>query len=354
MQHSKNNLYVKRIIKAVLFLLIFIMFNIVACIVLELPETESERMLTEYTKKDEIETVILGNSVAKVIYDEVFSEETGSATYNMYTPDQPYSVSLKALQLAASQHDIQSVILVTTFDAQSNDNKKIIEKIYDRTYDASMPMAKRLKNDIYRKYCYMISPDVFYTEESINVWFPWVNETVTTFKERTDNIKRRATRIINGERLGSDYSYELDEVKYERSSGDLNIDDVNLLDADIDKMNNLPLPDDMMDEESIRNLACICRFCDDNDIELSVWIIPHRQDYFERYQGFAERYNIIDDFFDDFISKRGFMYYNFDNCPDIHTLIPDDYYDDWEHIGLKHKEYATKIFAEKYNELRGK
>ncbi|MBQ8007167.1 MAG: hypothetical protein IJ245_06015, partial [Lachnospiraceae bacterium] len=67
---------------------------------------------------------------------------------------------------------------------------------------------------------------------------------------------------------------------------------------------------DLMAEDKLTLLSEICSYCRDNNIELMGIVTPHRSDYLDRYMGFRESTRYISSYLDDFITKRGFLYYN--------------------------------------------
>lgn len=350
MQRSNRIMYGKRIGKAVLFVLIFALINAFLCLALEYQEGESEKMLTRYSKAEGIETVVLGNSVAKMLDDSEFTALTGEETLNMCTPDQPYAVSDKLVRMASRQHPVTSVVLLTTFDAGTNENRHLIEKIYDRAENASRPMPDRLIRVLGDRLTKTFSADTFKSEDSINLWIPWVDESVTSLKEVDENLTKRLGRIRRGTHIGQEYEKDFDMVSFERVQSGLNAEDEALFAEDMEAMKTLDLPEGMLNEESLLNLAKLCSYCRDNHIRLSVMITPHRTDYYERYDAYRGYCDTMDGFLRKFVSERGFLYYNFEEDENLHEQLPDSLFEDWEHVLPKHKKKSTSLIAEKYME----
>ncbi len=349
MQHSK---YVRRSLKALLFIAIFLLLMGIMDYSFELDEAVTERMLMQYSEKKDIGTVFVGNSAGEMLDAAHYEDLTGEDAFNMSTPSQGLSVSLKNIKLAASHHRIKKVILFLTFDTVNSDSYDGIDHVYNRVVDSSSPLGTRLYNTIKRNLEESLSYDVINTERTINIWIPWENETTHGFKNLWENLKRRTKRLINGDPLGSHIAFDLNEATYETVPEYLSEDDLAVLDADIQNAHALPLPSGMLADATLMLLAEICTFCRNNDIELIVIVTPHRSDYYDRFASFREESEILDDYLNEFVSKRGFMYYNTEDDPALHETLPDAYFYDWEHIDGPYTDKATDYLTEVIRRLQ--
>ena len=138
---------------------------------------------------------------------------------------------------------------------------------------------------------------------------------------------------------------------YERAPGDLSDDDYELLMDDIDVMSSLDISSDMLSEDKLRLLAEICTYCRDNGIELSVITTPHRTDYYERFSTFKDYTAALSLYLDAFVSKRGVAYYDTEDDPMLHEILPDDYFLDWEHVSPEYTDAATDYLTGIIQEL---
>jgi hypothetical protein len=68
---------------------------------------------------------------------------------------------------------------------------------------------------------------------------------------------------------------------------------------------------------------------------------PHRSDYFTIYPSFAEYERNVSGYLQDFVSKRGHVYYNCEDDPGLRSVIHDEYFDDWEHVKRKYRGETT-------------
>lgn len=335
---SKN---VKRTIKILIFASVFILLMLVFDAAFELDEGTTESMLTKYSGLSDIDTVFVGNSAGEMLDSQLYSEITGDNGFNMCTPSQGLSVSLKNIKLASSQHRINKVILLMTFDTANSENYDAIDHVYDRVVNSSSPLHKRifyyLKQNIEKSFSF----DVINTERSVNIWIPWENETIHGLPNICNNLKRRVSRILSGDRLGSKIQYDLNSVIYETVPDKLNKSDSELLQNDIDHISDLPIPSDMLAADKISLLARICSYCRNNNIDFIVVVTPHRTDYYDRYDSYREYNEVVNLYLNDFISKRGFMYYNTEEDETLHQQLPDEYFYDWEHVSKEYIEKST-------------
>ena len=197
-----------------------------------------------------------------------------------------------------------------TFDTLNSENYDAIDHLYDRVVDSSSPFHTRIIKSVKRNTEKSFSSKEFATEHSINLWIPWENETHHGFSNVYSNINRRFLRFINRDPLGSQIAFDLNNVIYDRVPGQLNQNDIDMLQHDISSVSDIPISADLMAEDKLTLLSEICSYCRDNNIELMVIVTPHRSDYLDRYMGFRESTRYISSYLDDFISKRGFLYYN--------------------------------------------
>ena len=312
----------------------------------ELDEGVTETMLTAYSNQSDLDTVFVGNSAGEMLDANLYSQLTGDKAFNMCTPSQGLSVSLKNIKLAASQHQIKKVILLMTFDTANSESYDAIDHVYDRVVNSSSPLHNRLINTVKKNFEQSFSYSIINTEQSVNVWIPWENETLHGFSNIRNNINKRFQRLVRGDLLGSHIAYDLNTVIYNRAPGNLNSDDTDLLQQDISKISDLPIPPNMIASDKLTLLARICSYCRDNNIYFTVIITPHRSDYYDRFDSFREDSRNMNNYLEDFVSKRGFMYYNTEDDPRLHAILPDKYFYDWEHVSGKYISPATEYLTD--------
>ncbi|MBQ8667340.1 MAG: hypothetical protein IJ526_10820, partial [Lachnospiraceae bacterium] len=147
MQLSDN---IKRLLKAILFIIIFLLLTLLFNAAYELDESATEAMLTSYSNHSDLETVFVGNSAGEMVDSDIFSRLSGNSAFNMCTPSQGLSVSLKNIKLACSHHNINKVILLMTFDTLNSENYDAIDHLYDRVVDSSSPFHTRIIKSVKR------------------------------------------------------------------------------------------------------------------------------------------------------------------------------------------------------------
>ena len=343
MQHSKT---IKRIIKLILFIGIFLCLMMVFDASFEMDENATETMLGKYSRTSDIDTVFVGNSAGEMMDDVRYSELTGTHAFNMCTPSQGLYVSLRNIKLACSQHKIRKAILLMTFDTASSESYDGIDHLYNRVVNSASPLHVRIINEIKYNTNKTVSSGTLDTERSINIWIPWEEEHTHGFANITSNIKSRWKRFIEHKPLGYDIAYDLNTVVYDRAPGDLTYDDNQLLMSDIDAVSSLDIAPNMLSADKLTLLAEMCSYCRDNDIEFSVIVTPHRTDYFDRFASYRTYIETVSSYLNDFVSKRGFLYYNTEDDPQLHEILPDKYFYDWEHVSSDYTDASTDYLTD--------
>ncbi len=337
--------HIKRILKALLFVIIFIMIMIIFDAAFLMDEGVTEDMLADYSVKTGIETVFVGNSAGEMLDADSYSMMTGECAFNMCTPSQSLSVSLGNIKLASSQHHVKKAVLLMTFDTVGPEDYDAVEHLYYRVVNSSSPYHKRITGTIRNNMKQSFSRDVVNTESSLNIWIPWENETVHGLSNVSNALKKRVSRVISGDRLGKDIAYDLNTVIYPTVPDDMDADETNLLENDIGLVSELGIPQGLLADDKLTDLARICSYCSNNDIDLTVMITPHRSDYYDRYDSFLENVTIADSYLDQFVSKRGFMYYNTEEDEELHVKLPDEYFYDWEHVSGEYVDRSTEYLT---------
>ncbi len=336
---------IKRILKALLFAAIFIALMLLFDAAFEMDESSTESMLTRYSKTEDIDMVFVGNSAGEMVDDSRYCALSGDAAFNMCTPSQGISVSLKNLKMAASHHKIKSAVLLLTFDTVDDESYDGIDHLYDRVVDSSSPFSVRVANAIKRNAPRSLAKDTVRTERSVNIWIPWENETMHGWENVRNNLEKRFSRVLRGDRLGSGISFDLNSKRYETVPVRWSGEDEALFSEDAAEAGSLDIPDGMVAEDKLRFLSEMCIFCRDNDIDFKVVVTPHRTDYFDRYEEYRDNEETLGEYIDGFVSKRGFVYYNTEDDPKLHTILPDEYFYDWEHVSDGYKDKATDYLA---------
>lgn len=337
--------YVKRFLKAILFVAIFIVLTLILDAVLEYDESGTAHMLSEYSKQDNIETIFVGTSSGIIMDAEEYTELTGEKAYNMCSAAQSFNVSLDNIKLAASQHPIKKVVMFFLYDSVNDENTAIQDHIYDRVVMSTEKPTEHIRDYIGNNVEKSFNPDIIATEESINLWIPWTNEASTDKELIKGNIKRRFDNLIHGYSPRKEMKRDLSEVIYETNPGIPTENDKAILANDLNNAHVLDIPDGMLNDEKLDSIDKICIFCRENNIKLIVIATPHRTDYFERYDSFRHYSELLDGYIDDFVSKRGLIYYNSEEEQNLHELFPDSKFMDLEHIDFDYTDEATEFLT---------
>ena len=339
MRLSKN---LRRCFKALIFLMLFVVLTLILDAAFELDETVTEKMLTAYSKTPEIDTIFVGNSVGEMMDADLYSALSGTHSFNMCTPSQSIELSLKNIKLAASHHEIKNATLLMSIDMVDDEDYSRLDQLYYRVVDSSTPWNKRIIVSIKRRIQKSLSPELYNTEKSINVFIPWENETAHGLDKVKENLERRFKRLINNDPVGKNIAFDLNTIRYNRLPDDLSEEEIKMLNEDLDTASELSLPEGMISSGNLTRIAKICKFCKENRINLRIVVTPHTTEYFDRYESFREYNKIADEYLEGFISKRGGEYYDTEDDPEVHEILPDKYFSDQEHMSDKYYGKSTE------------
>ena len=146
--------------------------------------------------------------------------------------------------------------------------------------------------------------------------------------------------------LGYDIAFDLNTKKYDVMPGNMTDADHLLFAKNIEALNDLSVPSDMVTADKLIILAEICTFCRDNDMELMVIATPHRSDYYNRFASFRQENKELSSFLNDFLLMRGCNYYDSEEDVDVHNILPDSYYYDWEHVSEEYTDQSTDYLTD--------
>ena len=346
MQPSRKIILRNRIITVAMFLAVFWVLNRIVSFVLEPLSTSSEEMWTRYTNTENIDTIIVGNSIGEMLDTDIVDSVFGGTSCNMCTPKQNIPISCDAIKVAARQNPIKRVILVSAYDGLTRTKAPVSERIFRRTMIASYPFAKRRYYDFLDRWTEATKRENFDNTESIRAWFPWIDDSQGDMGYIINNVETKAEEYLSGKKLGDGYGYSLDTVRYDRVDNGLSNEDERLLNVDLEyarALTRLDVPEGTLGEYSLRSLDEICVYCRDNGIDFTLVMMPHRSDYKKQYEGY---YDTINDYVKNFVESRGFHYHNCELDDGIHERIPDEYFYDIEHVEGAHGEELTRVIIE--------
>ena len=100
-----------RIIKPLCFIGVLCVLNIILSFLLEWANGASATMWRQYYEEEKIDVVFVGASVCSASFaPDVFDRRLGLNSFNMGTPAQKTEQSVRALEVAIEEHEVQTVI----------------------------------------------------------------------------------------------------------------------------------------------------------------------------------------------------------------------------------------------------
>lgn len=310
-QHTK--------IRAVLFIIIFAVIIHIMDFCLVVSNWASIGRWEQYSSDDGYDTLFVGSSVGWVVVPRTIDGLNNCRCVNMSTPDQFYKTSLEAVRFIACQQPLETVVLLTGFDGlEREEDYAAAAAFLDAQYETA-PFIQReraILTDRLRRYANI---DFLSSVDSINIWFDWVERFTYSLPQMYKNISYRLERLDPGYVLNMDKSIDRIDPGKEGSS----------VAKDIEKAEKLNLSSIDIDSHALEKLDALASYLGANGIRFVVIVTPHRSDV---RAGYGDEYDTVDEYLEEFVTKRGGEYFNIDDDPALREELGDEMFMDQEHI----------------------
>ena len=317
-------------IKSILFLLIFYILSIgVAFILKDDTESYARVLMHEFYSQDNIDILYCGAShvshgITPVIADSI----TGKNNFSTGTASQTIEGTYAILQQAIKQYKIEKVFLEMDFAVSAKHAKN------DRNgFAADYIVSDYIKDpSIKYNYLFSISSPKYY----VNHLLP-----IGKDKHMTLNPKKfikKIKSIVTGQYFK--YDYISSDSEYDGKGCVLNIDVIkngsfsNNTEQGKIKLENIS-------EEYKNIIDKIIKLCKNNNVELIFYSMPCSDFYL------AEKSNYDDYYFwcKDFLSQRGFEYYDFNLVKEEYLTLEDEDFTDDNHFSKQGVYKWTRAFC---------
>lgn len=326
---------ISKVIKPLRFLVILCVLNMVLCFMIEPANGASDTMWSEYYQEDEIDTIFVGSSVSSATFDpKVFNEILGSKSFNMGTPSQAISQSVDALEVAFSEHDIQTVVFGVGFFGLQEEPIDEAEM----TFEIALAREKGGLDGILESVSYLTSKEVIGTEKSINYFFPWSYNNVTIGWETiAANISAKVNPIDEGFDAASDErrTWHL-EKGYRPYTGHVEEDR-------IWSQNSYYYYSDEFEPKAVAEFENLMQLCNANGADLIVVNVPHP--VYDVISCF-EYYGKMEEQIAQLCESYGVDYYNFSLVkPEVFENLTEYFYN-YEHLNYQGAQVFSKAFCD--------
>ena len=305
-------------------LIVFILCDVLISYVLVPYGTKSEVMWWEYRQAEQLDTIIIGDSLTQRGVDpDVLDPLCGTHSLNMATNGQEAVESYLALRQAFKDHpEVKRVIYGLELSMLTKT---------PRAAHLSGFLTEKWKGEsaaeIYGDIRYALKGDDFLsTPDSINILFPWVKQHCY-FKNVPRNIKTRLDGLDPGQASSindEDWTY------IDNGFGGYSlVIDYNTI-GQSDYMNYYHPR--KIREENMDHLLEICRLCRENGVEM-IAVAPPMPEFnlFAMKDKYEEFYGQIEEE----LASEGVRFYNFNLAKDeLFESVESDYMD-WEHLNLR-------------------
>lgn len=346
MQHSDKKNILIILIKIILFGIIFIIINMKLSSELEPLTHKSHAMWERYFAKTNVNTIVVGTSVAEMIDSRLLDEDTSSNSVNMATPSQYLATSLNAVTFAAEQNPLDTVVLLMGFDCLERDEDLTSTISLEKALYYGAPKKIKYYDFVLNNLKYSLEPRNIGTTDSINKWLSWpVNSSRNIAQLKTNHDEELYNPIINLFVL--DNPPVLTNKPYQRVDRNVTNELFELSDDDQKYINQITSID--ISKNSLDLLEQLTYYCNNNGIKFVTVVAPHRSDYASKFNG---EYDLINEFLKDFIESRSGIYLNLDNDPNLDNILTDNHFTDVEHVDAEGIQIASHILADYLNNLK--
>lgn len=326
---------ISKVIKPLRFLIVLCVLNAVLCFLIEPANGASDTMWSEYYQEEEIDTIFVGSSVSSATFDpKVFNEILGVKSFNMGTPSQAISQSVDALEVAFSEHDIQTVVLGVGFFGLQEEPIDEAEM----TFEMALAREKGGLEGIVESINYLTSSEVIGTEKSINYFFPWSYNNVTiTWKAVSENVSAKVNPIDEAFDVSSNErkSWRL-EKGYRPYTGYVEEDT-------IWSQNSYYYYSDKLEPKMVAEFEKLMGLCKANGADLIVINTPHP--VYDVVSCF-EYYGEMEEQVEQLCENYGVDYYNFSLVkPEVFENVTEYFYN-FEHLNYQGAQIFSKAFCD--------
>lgn len=314
-------------LKKVRYLAVLVVVNTLLCFLLEPESGASGRMWAGYYAEEELDMIFVGSSVSQQTFiPDIFNEYMGVKSYNMGTPSQAVPQTLRAIDVAVEEHDIDTVVFGMGFSTLKYGPISEAEL----TFESARARQKGGIQGVLGTLSYIYSEDVRGTEDSINFLFPWLyNYESISIGKMVENV-----------------TLKLEEMKEEFSHGPVDETDGLLKGFRNDdrrvfneeekwESNTYHSYEAYFDSEMLAEFNVLLEFCSEKNLDLIVVNTPHPSfDVVACYEFYEKNQNQVLEY----CEKYDVEYYDFSLAkPEIFENKPE-YFCDYEHLNRQGSE----------------
>jgi len=340
-----KKIYLIRIVKFIVFTLIFIAINSGICYALSPSANTSNEMWDYYFTHEEADTLFVGSSVTEMIDEFIIDEFTGRKCINMGTPSQYFASSKEVIDIGTRHRNVDTIILLYGFDALERDEDLTATLAVEKSYYDAKSIPEKLMGYIAVNSRFSFDGRNMADPQSVNKWMSWPVSCMDDFDQIKANLEKKKNISQLRKDQGLNGHFE-DRNKYSRTD----FPRARELD-DETRMQIRQIKSIDVDEKSLVILGQIAEYCNANGISLIVALSPHKSGYAE---SFGQDYEKLDALTQNYVEKKGCMYINLDNNPFVKNLLTDEYFVDSEHVTGDGVDIASGTMSDILNLLTGK
>lgn len=295
----------------------------------------SQIMWNDYYKQEDLDTIFIGSSLCKGTFDPyIFDEQLGINSFNMGTPLQAAPQTVRALEVALEEHEIERVIFGMGFSTLKYEGLTEAELTFEKARAREQGTLKGMIEGIR----YMFSKEVVGEEKSILYLFPWLyNREEISLGMIKENVSLKIRQIKEKYFNIPIEDNQIFHKGYQNHGGVvLNYD--NCWDN-----NSYRFYGDELDSEMMQSLEEMMQICKQNQIDFMIINTPHPFfDVVACYESYEQNQNEIKAL----CAEYDVDYYDFSLAKPEAFQSKPEYYSDYEHLNLEGSQAFCRELCE--------
>lgn len=298
---------------------------------------KSQLVWDEFRQQEYVDTICLGSSLSAHAYDpSIVDAICNTTSFNMSTPSQRVADSYLGLRDIVKKHKIKRVVY--GIDLSNFINKSNVNPVRAFEYE-------KWKDDDLLTRCYDIaymlqSSSCLFDERSINWLFPWSESHPTDGAQgilRNVQMRLDGTSIVEAAET-NEKGWHYYGQGYGNFTTVLDYNKTVYKDfAEIEGFGTYP-----MNEREFQSLVDIAEFCEENNIELIVFV-PALPDFsLISLKGY---YTTFSEDFKKIVEAHGGSYYDFNVADPSFYRAQENHYEDYQHYNVDGGRAFSKALA---------
>lgn len=318
----------KTILKVLLFFCVIAFINLCISFIWTPAESTSAFTMKEYRNAIDIDTLFIGSSLCQRSFNPYIIDQTADLnTFNMGTLAQSLSHTLLGVKTAIRNHPIKTVVIGLNYGTLMQKDSIYSDVTFTHSFYSDLSFPEKA----YGFLEFILEKEHFFSEHSINFFFPWVyNNVGFSPSVMIENISAKIANALhpaqNGNKgfryIDTQLNQTIDYTTKNRTSSEVYSGEYQ--------------------QDAFNTLEQIIAICHQNDVDLMIVNTPCPAfDILIDHANYFQSYSMLQSFF----SSHNTPYYDFSLAKPELFKNEAHYYYDFEHMNKAGCEAFSKSFG---------